>query len=234
MIRFDRYEVMSFDCYGTLIDWEGGILSAIRPVLAAHDIDADDARVLKLYAEIEPKVQQRRYIRYREVLREVMRELGGALGFVPSASEVGCLGESIESWTPFPDTVEALRTLGGTFRLAVISNIDDDLFALSATRLKVDFDWVVTSEQSRSYKPSLRNFELAISNIGADPDKILHVAQSVHHDVIPAKAMGLSVVWVNRRGDREGSGATPAAKGQPDLEVPDMETLALMVEASTR
>ena len=228
----NRYEVLSFDCYGTLIDWESGILEALGPVLAAHNIHLADAVVLELYAEIEPKAQEDPFVRYREVLRKVMRELGSRLGFVPSASEMDRLAESLGSWAPFPDSVEALRALKKTYKLAVITNMDDDLFAASATRLNVKFDWVITSEQSRSYKPSPRNFRLAFETTGAGPGTMLHVAQSVYHDIVPAKALGLDSVWVNRRAGERGAGATPKANAEPDLEVPDLDTLVSVVESS--
>ena len=228
------HEVLSFDCYGTLIDWESGILAALGPVLAAHDVHLSDAGVLELYAEIEPKAQAGPFVTYREVLRKVMRGLGDRLGFSPSPSEMDRLADSIGSWRPFPDSVEALRTLGRTFRLAVITNMDDDLFALSATHLNVNFEWVITSEQSRSYKPSLSNFRLAFEKIGVGREKLLHIAQSVYHDIVPARALGLNTGWVNRRGHAEGSGATRRASGEPDLEVPDLATLASIVESRLR
>lgn len=227
---FNSYEVLSFDCYGTLIDWESGILAALGPVLAAHDVHLSDVGVLELYAAIEPEAQAGQFVRYREVLRRVMRELGSRVGFMPSPSETDRLADSLGSWKPFPDSVEALQTLSRTFRLAVITNMDDDLFALSARRLKVRFDWVITSEQIGSYKPSLRNFRSAIERIGARPETMLHVAQSVYHDIVPANALGLHTVWVNRRSGQEGSGATPRASARPDMEVPDLATLVSMVE----
>lgn len=234
MINFKDYEVLSFDCYGTLIDWENGILATLRPVLSAHRIDLSDDRILELYAEMESRAEEDAYLRYRQVLRQVMRQLGDRLGFAPSASELDALADSLRNWKPFPDTVEALKTLKKRFRLAIISNIDDDLFACSAEHLKVEFDWIITAEQTESYKPSLHNFQLAIERIGVAPEKILHIAQSIYHDIIPAKRMGLTAVWVNRRKDRQGSGATPVMVGDPDLEVPDLKTLVTMVGANLR
>ncbi|MFQ6117986.1 MAG: HAD-IA family hydrolase, partial [Candidatus Bipolaricaulia bacterium] len=168
-------------------------------------------------------------VRYREVLRRVVQGLGVQLGFVPSPSELDCLADSLKDWRPFPDTVEALQALKRAFKLAIISNIDDDLFALSAERLKVEFDWVITAEQARSYKPSPHNFRFALQRIGISPKRVLHIAQSIYHDIVPAKAVGLSTVWVNRRSGKEGFGATPSASGRPDLEVPDLRTLVSMM-----
>jgi 2-haloacid dehalogenase len=234
MIDFNKYEVLSFDCYGTLIDWESGILAALRPVLVAYNINLNDEQVLEFYAEIESKAEEGKFTKYRKVLRKVMRELGSRLGFVPFSPELNCLVDSLRSWMPFPDTVEALQTLKKTFKLAIISNIDDDLFALSAKHLKVEFDWVITAEQAKSYKPSLHNFKLAIERIGVSPRKILHIAQSIYHDVIPAKTLGLSTCWVNRRKDKEGFGATPPASGHPDLEVPDLKTLVSIIRLDSQ
>jgi 2-haloacid dehalogenase len=230
MIDFNKYEVLSFDCYGTLIDWEIGILAALRPVFAAHNINLTDEQILNLYAEIELRAEEGKFAKYREVLRKVVGELGSRLGFVPSPPELDCLVDSLKNWRPFPDTVEALRALKKTFKLAIISNIDGDLFALSAKQLEVEFDWVITAEQAKSYKPSLHNFKFAVERIGVSPEKILHIAQSIYHDIIPAKILGLSTVWVNRREGKEGFGATPPARARPDLEVPDLKTLVSIME----
>lgn len=229
MINFTSYEVLTFDCCGTLIDWEGGITAAFRPVLAAHRISVDDEQVLKLFAEIEPEAQEGEFVNYRQVLRSVARVVGSRLGFVPFASEVDCLVDSVENWEPFPDTIEALQALRKRFKLAIISNVDDDFFILSEKHLKVGFDWIITAEQAKSYKPSLRNFEVAIARIGVAPERILHVAQSMYHDILPAKSLGLSTVWVNRRSEKRGSGATAPAYGHPDLEVPDLKTLVSLI-----
>ena len=113
----------------------------------------------------------------------------------------------------------------GKYKLAVISNIDDDLFADTAKHLKVELDWLITAEQVRSYKPSTRNFEIALETMGIAPENLLHVAQSVYHDIVPAASMGISTVWVNRRHEKTGFGATLPTSGQPDWEVPDLKTL---------
>jgi 2-haloacid dehalogenase len=218
VIDFDDFDVMSFDCYGTLIDWERGIAAAL-------------AQLLELYAGIEARLEQS-YLEYRQVLARVVVELGRKLGFSPAPGELSCLAESVGTWPPFGDTVAALKALRQRYRLAVISNIDDDLFEQTARRLGVDFDWVITAQQCRAYKPSPAVFRFAYARIGVAKERIVHVAQSIYHDVIPAKALGQSTVWVNRRGKRPGFGATPPAQGQPDLEVPDLATLASLVEAA--
>lgn len=165
-------------------------------------------------------------MRYEIVLRLVMTELSLRFGFDADRAELDCLSASIPSWRPFPDTVDALRRLETRYRLAVVSNVDDNLFEATAKRLGVSFDAVATAQQARAYKPSPRAFEHAIRKVGAPPERILHVAQSIYHDIVPARALGLATVWVNRRKGREGHGATAPAAGTPDLEVPDLRSLA--------
>jgi 2-haloacid dehalogenase len=138
---------------------------------------------------------------------------------------VEALPDSVRYWLPFPDTVNALRALKGRYRLAIISNIDDGLFALMARYLEVEFDYIVTAEQAGTYKPSPNNFELALDRIGVAPGKLLHVAESLFHDHVPAKRMGLDSVWVHRRAAKGDFGATPPAEAESDLEVPDLESL---------
>ncbi len=226
MLPFERFEVLTFDCYGTLIDWERGILNALRPVLARHGVERSDDEVLSSYAAAEEKAESGPYRSYREILQEVMRELGDRFGFTPSAGELDRLAASIEEWPPFPDTIAALHTLKRRYRLAIVSNIDDDLFSGSARRLEVPFDDVITARQVRSYKPRPAHFEAALERLAVQRDRVLHVAQSLFHDIAPARRLGLSTVWVNRRRDREGFGATPPGDARPDLEVPDLRTLA--------
>ena len=226
---YGQFDVLSFDCYGTLIDWESGILEALRPILSSHGRTLGDGEILELYAQVEAKIEAAEYASYKSVLRKVVQQVGRRLDFVPTAAEEGSLVISIGNWAPFPDTVEALQNLKNRFRLAVISNVDDDLFALSARGLKVEFDWIITAAQARSYKPSLRNFRLAIETIGIPPNRILHVAQSIYHDIIPARSVGIATAWVNRRKGKKGLGATPPARGQPDIEVPDLNALVSLV-----
>jgi 2-haloacid dehalogenase len=226
MLDFTRFQVLTFDCYGTLIDWETGIFGALRPILTAHGRTATDAELLEFYSELELQAEQREYQSYREVLKSVVRGFGERLGFVPSESEVRSLPESLANWLPFPDTVAALRKLKSRYQLAITSNVDDDLFAGTAPRLEVHFDHVITAQQARAYKPSLRVFKLAQERIGVQPTQWLHVAQSVYHDVVPAKSLGIATVWVNRPSPRPGAGAAKAASAQPDLEVHSLKALA--------
>jgi 2-haloacid dehalogenase len=168
------------------------------------------------------------YIKYREVLKRVVKKIGEQFGFEPTAKELNSLPDSIQHWLPFPDTVEALKTLKQKFQLVIISNVDDDLFAFSAKHLEVEFDCIITAEQAKSYKPSLNNFRLAIERIDLPLEQILHIAASVYHDIVTAKSLGLSTVWVNRRADKQGINITRSAVSQPDLELPDLKTLAAL------
>jgi len=231
MLNFAQYRLISFDCYGTLIDWEAGIFSALRPTLAAHGKTIADADLLRVYSELESAAQQGEFHPYREVLQSVVRGFGKHLGFNPTDSQTRSLPESLSNWPPFADTIAALRKLKQRYQLAVISNVDDDLFAPTARRLQIPFDYVVTAQQAQAYKPSLQMFRLAQQRTGAAPGQWLHVAQSVYHDVIPARSLGIATVWVNRPSSRPGSGAARAATGQPDLEVPNLETLARLSES---
>lgn len=226
MLDFSKFSVLTFDCYGTMIDWESGIFSALRPILAAHQKNLSDAALLELYSELELAVEQEEYLKYWDVLETVVRGFGKRLGFEPTASEVRSLPESLARWEPFPDTVAALHKLKQRYKLAVISNIDDDLFALSAPKLGVQFDYVTTAQQARCYKPCKRIFELARERMGVSAGQCLHVGQSIYHDVVPAQSMGLATVWVNRPSPRAGAGATKAASGRPDLEVGNLAELA--------
>jgi 2-haloacid dehalogenase len=229
-LNFAQYRLLSFDCYGTLIDWETGILSALRPILAAHGKAVADPELLRLYSELESAAQQREYQPYREVLQSVVRGLGKHLGFNPTESQVRSLPESLPNWLPFPDTIAALGKLKQRYQLAVISNVDDDLFAPTARRLQIPLDFVITAHQAQAYKPSLQMFKLAQQRTGVAPAQWLHAAQSVYHDVVPARSLGIATVWVNRPSSRPGSGAAKAATAQPDLEVPNLETLARLSE----
>ena len=230
----ERFEVLTFDCYGTLIDWEAGILAGLRRVLDRRVVvpGADD--LLERYARHEAAIEAGPYLRYREVLARALRGVCGELGIEPTAAEAAAFGGSVGDWPAFPDSKSALAALARRFRLAVITNCDDDLFAESNRRLGVTFDWVITAQQVGSYKPSHRNFEVAFERIegaGVPRERILHVAQSLFHDHVPAKELGLATAWIDRRHDRPGSGATPPATATPDLVVPDMASLAVLAEA---
>jgi 2-haloacid dehalogenase len=226
MLNFSNFEVLTFDCYGTLIDWETGIFTALKPVLAAHGKSIADDQLLELYGEFESQAEAGEYRRYREVLRSVVRAFGKRLAFTPTVEEVDSLSNSVTKWRPWPDTVRALKKLSTRYRLAIISNIDDALFHATRQYLPVEFDSVTTAEQAACYKPALDIFKMALNKGGVSPARILHVGQSIYHDVLPAQSLGLATVWVNRPSPRTGVGAVKPAQGKPDLEVPDLESLA--------
>jgi len=229
-VDFAATQALTFDCYGTLIDWETGILAALRPIVRAHHVQLDDDALLEHYARLESALEARPYRPYRQILADVVHGLGAELGFAPSEAEATALADSLGGWPPFPDTVQALQDLSRRFRLGIISNTDDDLFAQTAQRLEVPFTWVTTAQQAHAYKPSLAPFELALARLaaaGVERTAVVHVAQSLFHDHVPAHQLGLASVWVNRRHGRFGGGATP----QPttvdvQLEVPSLGALA--------
>lgn len=229
MLEFSRFRVITFDCYGTLIDWETGILGALRPILTAHHAHLDDAEVLRLYGELEANAEAGEYRSYRDVLREVVSALGQRLGFQATAAEQKSLPDSIAQWQPFPDTVAALQQIQSRLRIGIISNIDDDLFGATERKLRTNFDFVITASQARAYKPSLRIFELAETRLGPNRGEWLHAGQSIYHDIVPAKSLGIATVWVNRPSLRPNIGAVKQASGQPDVEVHSLVELARLI-----
>ena len=227
MLDFNRFEWVSFDCYGTLVDWETGISGAAGEVLASHGVRMSREEILALFAEVEPRVQQGTggFLKYRDVLRQVMELMGRELRVDFRESELGRLADTLPEWPVFPDTVGALKALKSLYRLAVISNVDDDLFVKTTEALGVDFDVVVTAEQVGSYKPDLRNFNVAMDRMEVEKERWLHVAESLYHDIGPANRLGIASVWVNRANR---GGGTRRRDAVPDLEVPDLTALAAM------
>lgn len=226
MLDFSRFQILTFDCYGTLINWEAGLLPVLQNLLNAHGKTLDDATLLKMYGEFEHHFERGKFHPYREVLSSVVRRFGETLGFCPSVEEVSALPDSLPNWEPWPDTVDALRRLKTRFRLAILSNVDDDLFATTRPKLGVDFDEVITAQQAQAYKPDLKIFELALSRTHTPGHRVLHVGQSIYHDVIPAQTLGLATVWVNRPSARPGVGAVKAAEAKPDITVSSLAELA--------
>jgi 2-haloacid dehalogenase len=232
-IDYGAFDALTFDCYGTLIDWETGILAGLRAALARHGPEVGDEELLERFATAEAALEVGPYLRYREILGACLVEVGRALGCSPDAAEQAAFGGSVAGWPAFPDSAAALARLKRRFRLGVITNCDDDLFAASNRRLGVEFDWIVTAEQARGYKPRRANFELAFERIGLPRERVLHVAQSLFHDHVPAKALGLTTVWIDRRHGRPGAGATPPATVTPDAVFPDMASFANAATAAT-
>ena len=229
-VDFAAYDVLTFDCYGTLIDWETGLLAALRVALPGS-VDVGDDALLETYARHEAEAERPPYRSYRAVLAAGVRGVADDLRLDVGDDAVARFAESVLEWPAFPDSAEALGRLHERFRLGVITNCDADLFAASSERLGTDFDWVITADAARAYKPALTGFELAFTTIPVSRERILHVAQSLLHDHVPAKQLGLTTVWIDRRHDRPGSGATPPARATPDATFPSMQAFADAVSA---
>ena len=215
-LDFDAFDALTFDCYGTLIDWETGILGAMRTALDGAAGQTSDEQLLEVYATAEAATEAGPYRRYREVLGESLRRVCAGLGVEPSPAAVDAFGGSVQDWPAFPDAAAALARLATRFRLGVITNCDDDLFAYSNARLGEPFTWVITAQQLGSYKPDERNFLLAFERIDVPRERILHVAQSLFHDHVPARRLGMETVWVNRRGGTDRLGRHPTGERDTD------------------
>jgi 2-haloacid dehalogenase len=231
------FEVVSFDCYGTLIDWEAGILAAMQPVISRHELVSSADDVLRAYARAESAVEAGAYLPYREVLRRTFAAMAKDLGFAPQADELETLVEALPRWQPFIDTVASLQALAAAgLRLAVISNVDDDLFAATQARLGVRFDTVITAASVRCYKPGPAIFEAALAHLGVAPGRVVHAAQSRYHDIGVARRLGLQTVHVVRDSGRGGASATPELDDEPaaaaDWTVPDLAALVRLLGVS--
>jgi 2-haloalkanoic acid dehalogenase type II len=206
-----RYDVLTFDCYGTLIDWERGIGDAFEAAARADGVGLDRAAMLAAYHEIEPVVQAERYRSYREVLSLTARRIADRLGWALAPGRERFLPDSLPSWPPFADTNAALRRLADAgYRLAILSNVDDDLLAGTRRHLGVDFDFIVTAQQVGAYKPAPPHFETARKRVG--DARWLHVAQSYFHDIVPTRRLGVPSAWINRKRERA------AGSERPDVE----------------
>jgi 2-haloacid dehalogenase len=230
-MSFESIRLITFDCYGTLIDWESGMLAALRPILSRDNGKVSDTQILELYGEIEAEIESGPYLPYRQVLAQAAQEIGRRSGVEVSPEEGRAFAESLTSWRPFIDTVAALQSLARRFRLGIISNIDDDLFAETRKKLApVEFDLVITAQQMQSYKPSHRNFEEAIRRSGLGTEHILHAGQSLYHDIAPANALGIRNVWVNRPSIRPGSGAAKPGTATPTYRVSTLAELSVLAD----
>jgi len=218
-----RFDVITFDCYGTLIDWETGIRKAFLAAASAAGVKLPPDEVLPAYAEIEPRVEAETYRPYREVLARTAVAVAERFGWRLALETARFLPESLPSWAPFPDTNPALEKLAAAgCRLGILSNVDDDLLAGTRRHFSVAFAPIVTAAQVRSYKPAPAHFLEARRRIPSGA-RWLHAAQSDFHDVVPCKALGIPVAWINRKGQRAGEG------GAPDRELPDLAALAAWV-----
>lgn len=213
------YDVITFDCYGTLIDWEGGISAAFAQAAAADGVALDPAAALAAYTELEPMVEAEAFRSYREVLTETARRVASRFDWPLTDKRASFLADSLPHWRPFPDTNPALERLAGArYRLGILSNVDDDLLAATRQHLSVSFDLLVTAQQVGSYKPAHGHFHAARRRVG--DDRWLHAAQSYFHDVVPARTLGVPVVWINRRSEVAADG------GRVEREFPTLARLA--------
>lgn len=220
----EPFDIITFDCYGTLIDWEAGIISAFQSEAAKDGIELRGDQIIETYAAEEPSVESGSYLSYRDVLGATAQRVAARLGWELPTQRKDFLAASLPEWHPFSDTIPALERLAHRFRLGILSNTDDDLLAATRSRFTVDFDLIVTAQQVRSYKPALAHFKEALTRAGERP--LLHAAQSYFHDVIPASKLGIPVAWVNRKGSVIAPGGPI-----PTLEVQTLADLANLLGA---
>jgi len=222
---FKQFEILSFDCYGTLIDWRSSVLKIIQPVLLEYSIDLTEKEAFHLFLEADKGIISNDYITYRDVLVRVMENIGKSLSLNLQEGDKSCLVDRFGDWQPFQDSHNALMELQKKYKLAIISNVDDEMFSLTMRCIGIKFDHLITAKQVQSYKPSLNNFNTALDRFGVPKEKVLHVAQSIYHDIIPTNKLGWHNVWVNRYNEPE---RTDPAEF-PDLEVPDLASLVRII-----
>lgn len=219
-----RYEALSFDCYGTLIDWEGGMRDALAGLLRSKNLTLDVEKLLRRYGEIERETQQGPYRKYKEVLAIGVERTFREEGITLSPSESNIFVDTLPSWPKFPDTTEVLSQLKDRgYKLIILSNIDDDLIQASVRVIGVEFDGIITAEQVGSYKPSHNHWNRMLESFRLAKEQVLHVAQSYVHDVTPAKEMSFNMAWINRKGQM------PGGSVRPDHELPDLRGLLDML-----
>ena len=225
-LNYDNYDALSFDCYGTLIDWERGIWLAFQPLLVknAH-LQIDQKKVLADFAAFENEIQSNRPdMPYPEVLKGIHKRFGEKYDLVTNEEFDRAFGASVSEWPVFLDTIKALADLKKRYKLVILSNVDEAGFAASNERLSVEFDAIYTAEKIGSYKPDVRNFEYLFTQLLVEQsiqrERILHVAQSLYHDIQPAKTLGMDCVWIDRQGLSTGGdwGATSVISELPEAD----------------
>lgn len=232
------FTVLSFDCYGTLIDWEAGLANVLAPWAREQRLELSDEHLLRAYSDNESAAQRDTpTAKYPDILAEAFRRTGETLGRSVSDAWAQRLAGSVPDWPAFPDSAQALARLAARYRLMILSNVHRDGFAGSNKQLRGDFAAVITAEDVGAYKPAANHFralDAALLDMGVERERLLHVAQSLFHDHVPAKREGLPSVWVNRRHDRPGRGATPEPAGEWSYqhEFPSMSAFADAVDAA--
>ena len=225
-LDYDNYDALSFDCYGTLIDWESGIWLAFQSLINANrDVQFDQQQVMADFAEFENEVQSNHpSMRYPNVLSSIHNRFALKHDLVTNEGFDRAFGASVGRWPVFPDTIEALADLKKRYKLAILSNVDNVGFAASNERLVVEFDAIYTAEKIGTYKPDAANFEFLFTQLlaeqGIPRERILHVAQSLYHDIQPAKMLGMDCVWIDRQGLSAGGdwGATSVISEWPKVD----------------
>lgn len=234
-MNYDNIKIISFDCYGTLIDWESGILNALRPFFDRSKIEVSNELILNEFASQESEAEKGSFKSYKEILKIVLIELSKNFEFELFSKEEYTISDSIKYWVPFHDSVEALKLLSTKYELAIISNIDNDLFSYSESNLKTKFSHIITAEQVGSYKPSHNNFKFALNKFESknktrsEINGWLHCAQSLYHDIKPTNELKIPNVWINRRSNKKGYGATPKISATANAEFTDLMSFAIEV-----
>ena len=229
-MKLSDFTTLTFDCYGTLIDWEGGILAALGDWAKANGVDAGPEALIEIQSRNEHRVQDENpAMPYPQILSEVLRGMAAEFGVAVSDAEARSFGASVGDWPAFPDSAGALAYLKEHYKLVILSNVDRASFARSNEKLGVVFDAIFTAEDVGSYKPDLRNFHYLLDKLGAmsiAKGDILHTAQSLYHDHGPAQELGFTSCWIDRHGTAGESSTTPAPEATPNFRFPTMEALA--------
>jgi 2-haloacid dehalogenase len=234
-MKLTDFKVLTFDCYGTLIDWETGILSGLQPLVEKADIKPTRDQILEIFAQNESAQElETPAMPYSQLLSTVYKRIARTWGVAVSNEEANSFGASIPDWPEFPDSVGALQYLKKHYKLVILSNVDRISFRASNTRLQVAFDAVYTAQDIESYKPSPRNFEYMLRRLREDfaleKTDVLHTAQSLFHDHVPANRFGLASAWIDRRHAESGWGATERPPGTPTYDF-RFDSMAALVEA---
>ena len=236
-----NFKILSFDCYGTLIDWERGLIEVLGPWLASHHLKLSNNEILEIFAKFETIVQSEKPPwKYPMILQEVASRIGRELGIESDEKIKSKLAQSIGSWPAFEDTKTSLNELGKTFKLVILSNIDEQSFQqTNINQLNMKFFKVYTAQRIGTYKPDLNNFNFMIKELkksSIEKNEILHVAQSLYHDIEPALSLGLKTAWINRRKSNPGFGATPPSSQavKPNLEFASLYEFVQFIASKTK